>query len=503
MQNLQDPSEIFRRATHAQPQIRALSLGGRLNFLSRLKSLILEKRESIIDRIQAETRKSRSDALMSEIFSTVEHLDFLLKRSEKYLSDRKVHTPLALMGKQSQVWFEPLGTILVISPWNYPFFQAVVPCTLSFVCGNATVYKPSEHTPLKDLMESLFKDAGLQEDWIQVVYGDGTLGRSLIDQKPDKIFFTGSTQTGKAIMAQASQYLIPVELELGGKDPMIVFEDVTLERAVSGAIWGGLTNCGQSCTSVERIFVHSKVYAEFVAECKKQLAHLTQGVDSDGSKDMGEMTASFQVETVRKQLLAAQSANAKITSFGTSDSKFKIAPTLVEIPKDQIQSPLFTEETFGPVLAMTSFETEAEVVEKANQSEYGLSASVWSKDLERAKRVARALKVGNVSINNVMLTEGNSALPFGGVKGSGMGRFRGEFGFYSFSNIKAILIDKDSKKQEANWYPFTAAKYALFTKMMLALFSRGPIALLSFVLSGMGLEALSQKLFKNRSQSIR
>ena len=254
---------VFERSKAAEREISSLTVSQRLKYITALKKLILDEKEKIVDLIQKDTGKGRSDALFSEIFGILDHLTFLEKESIKALKDETVRTPIALMGKKSQLFYEGLGTILIISPWNYPFYQAIVPLTVSFVAGNATIYKPSEFTPLEGLVEDLLFRAGFKEDWVQIVYGDGKTGSSLIDQRPDKIFFTGSVATGKKIMAKASEQLIPVELELGGKDPLIVFEDANIDRAVAGALWGSLTNTGQSCTSVERIYVQETVFAKF------------------------------------------------------------------------------------------------------------------------------------------------------------------------------------------------------------------------------------------------
>jgi acyl-CoA reductase-like NAD-dependent aldehyde dehydrogenase len=489
---------VITNARFVQPQIADLTFAERLERIRVLKDLILEQRESIIDRIQKETRKSRTDALMSEIFPALDHLEYLEKNTYRVLSDRSVSTPIALMGKKSKVFFEPLGVILAISPWNYPFYQAVVPCTLSFVCGNATLLKPSEHTPLQGLIEDLFKKAGFKENWVQVIYGGGSVGQSLLEAGPDKVFFTGSTRTGKKIMESAAKNLVAVELELGGKDPMIVFEDVNLKRAAAGATWGALTNCGQTCTSVERIYVQKSIYEEFKTALLKEFQQIKQGVDLDGSTEIGEMTVDFQAQIIRQHLEDAEKKGAKILTgaeWGRSGGEDvrKIPPILLDSVSPA--SEITHEETFGPTLPLIPFETEKEVIEMANNSEYGLSASVWSKNQARALRVARKLEVGNVSINNVMLSEGNHALPFGGVKNSGFGRYKGEFGFYAFSNIKAVLIDKDSSKIEANWYPYTPTKYQLFTNMMVNLFSRkgGLIRWIRFAVAGLKLESYSNK----------
>ena len=488
-------ADAVERARAGSRALRRLTVAERVRYLTTLREIILRRREAIIDHIQRDTGKSRSDALISEIFGVLDNLAWMEKAAPKALKDRKVHTPIALLGKGSRLWFEPLGTILIISPWNYPFYQAVVPIAAALVTGNTVVYKPSEWTPLTGLLEDLLGEAQVPPSWVVIAYGDGSVGAELIDQQPNKIMFTGSTRTGKKILQQAAQYMIPVELELGGKDPMLVFEDVNLERAAAGAAWGGLTTTGQSCTSVERIYVQESIAEAFKAALVKEVARMKQAIDSDGDADIGAMTADFQVKIVARQVEDAKAKGARFLTGDNWDGASRLIPPMVvdQVGDDML---LMREETFGPVLPLLTFKTEDEAIALANASEYGLTASVWSKDLERAQRVARALVVGGVSINNVMATEANPALPFGGMKGSGYGRYKGEHGLHAFCNVKSVLIDKDSAKIEANWYPYTSEKYRIFTDMMVHLFSGGVANFVKFALTGMKLESYSKKAAK-------
>lgn len=493
----QDIKDIYTLSKKVQPEIKDLGIKKRLEMITNLKALILGHQEVILDRIQQDTGKSRFDAITAEIFGVLDFLDYLGKNAVKMLSDRKVPTPFALIGKKSKIFFEPLGTALLISPWNYPFYQAIVPICQAFIAGNAVIFKPSKATPLKGLIEELLQKAGFSPGWIQVVYGKGSaIGDALIDEKPDKIFLIGSIPVGKRIMKRAARHLIPVELELGGKDPMIIFEDVHIERAVAGAIWGAFTTTGQSCTSVERLFIHEDIYGAFKKQLVKETLKLTQGTDRDGSRDIGAMTTRAQIEEIARQVNDAKKKGAVFLTGETWDGESGFIPPMIiegvtkEMRIDQA-------ENFGPLLPIYSFSSEAEAIEKSNDPVYGLSASVWTDDLYRADRVARSIYTGNVSINNVMLTEGNHALPFGGVRKSGFGRYKGEFGFYAFSNIKSILIDKNSKKMEANWFPYTPEKYALFSNLIRALYSKsGIFSYIKGAFHGLKLESYVSKLYK-------
>lgn len=488
-------ADAFARARGGALSLQRLSLAERVACLERLQDAILDRREEIVDRIQADTGKSRSDALISEIFGVLDNLAWLVRFAPKHLADRKVHTGIALMGKTSWTWYEPLGTILVISPWNYPFYQAIVPIAQAFVCGNTVVYKPSEWTPLESLVEDLLAQAGFAPNWVRVVYGDGAVGADLVDQRPEKVFFTGSTRTGKKILAQAAPLLVPVELELGGKDPMIVFDDVNVDRAAAGAAWGALTTTGQSCTSVERVYVQEPIYDRFRDALVRDVNRLRQETDRDGDADLGAMTTDFQVKVVARQLEDAKAKGARVLTGEDWNGTSRLIPPIV---LDQVTEDMLVarEETFGPMIPLLPFRTEDEVIRRANDSEYGLTASVWTHDLARARRVSRALSAGGVSINNVMATEANPALPFGGVKQSGFGRYKGEHGLHAFCNVKSVLVDKDSAKIEANWYPYTREKYRLFTDLMVDLFGRSPLRLARSALSGMKLERYSKQAAK-------
>jgi aldehyde dehydrogenase (NAD+) len=488
--------QAMRRAREGLRSLRRLNLSERLHHIALLRGVILRRREEIVDRVQRDTGKSRSDALISEIFGVLDNLAWLEAHAAKALADRKQHTPLALMGKTSWTWYEPLGTILVISPWNYPFYQAIVPIACAFATGNSVLYKPSEWTPLEGLIEDLLAEAQFAPNWVQILYGDGTVGAALVDQGPEKIFFTGSTRTGRRILAQAAAKLVPVELELGGKDAMIVFDDATITRAAAGAAWGALTTTGQSCTSVERCYVQRSIYEPFKQELVRQVRQLVQRTDNDGDADLGAMTTDFQVKIIAEQVAAAKAAGAEFLTGGDWSGDSRMIPPMV-VDKLSEEMALVRDETFGPIIPLLPFDSEEEVIRRANDSEYGLTASVWTKDLERAKRVSRALEVGGVSINNVMATEANPALPFGGVKHSGFGRYKGEHGLHAFCSIKSVLVDKDSAKIEANWYPYTKEKYRLFTDLTVNLFGESGLKrLIKFALSGMKLESYSKKAAK-------
>ena len=502
------------RARQAFTVHRTTTVGERLAALRQLGAKIRVERELIIDRVMAEVGKCRTDALIAEILGSLDWLAWLERHAEKILASEKVPTPITLLGKRSKLYHEPIGVALVICPWNYPFHNAITAIAAAIAAGNAVVYKPSEHAPCQGLVEGLLQDLGLLSDLTTVVYGDGQLGAALIDARPDKVFFTGSGVTGARIMERASRQLIPVELELGGKDAMLVFADAATDRAAMGALWGAFTNAGQSCSAVERLLVEERVVETFTC----RLVELCQGLvtsqssqssqpsrssrssqpplDPDGHLDMGRMTVAFQRQIVQEHIDDALAKGARLRCGRRPGGDDLDLPPIV---LDQVTTDMrvWREETFGPVLPVMAFRDEAEALALANDSPYGLCASIFTHDQRLIERLIKGLDVGGISVNNVNMSEGNPGLPFGGCKQSGFGRLRGPEGLLGFTRSKAVLIDGGSpEKIEANWYPYTPEKYRRFGAFLDALYRPGPWRLLRLAriaLHGLRLEAFSQK----------
>lgn len=482
---------IIHTAREAQRQVAKASLRERLDELKQWRLRIGDMREDIVNAITAETGKAKTDALVSEILGVVDYIAWLVKAAPNALGEEKVSTPLALMGKKSRIWYEPKGVVLVISPWNYPFHIAATTIAAAFAAGNSIVLKPSEYTLMRGLFEKTVAGLPLLSRALTVAYGDGALGAELVAAKPDYISFTGSAATGRKIATTAAQLLVPVDLELGGKDAMVVFEDVNIERTAAGALWGGLTNAGQSCTAVEKLYVQRSIYPQMLNTMKRMLAQLVVASDDQGDADLGAITTPFQHEIIVKHLKDAKAKGAEVIGGEVlvEGDKPLLTPALVtEVTDDML---IMQEETFGPVLAVLPFDTEDEVLTAVNSSDFALSASVWSKDIQRARRVAQAIRCGAVSINNVMLTEGNPALPFGGVGESGAGRVKGVEGLRAMARSKAVLIDKQSSKIEANWFPYTREKYALFEQLISAMLG-GIKHFVNFATTGTKLEKQAQ-----------
>ncbi|QRG66869.1 aldehyde dehydrogenase family protein [Brevibacillus choshinensis] len=466
--------QTMLRARSAFASWSKTTLAERLDYLVRLRHYLALHGEELALKISQDTGKVSLEAFMTEIFVTLDTIRFYEKNAHRMLSPQKVPTNLVLWPKKSYIHYKPMGVVAVISPWNYPFQLAVIPVLSALVAGNTVILKPSEVTPATGmLIEELFRAVPLPDGVVSVLHGGREVGQALVSERPDKIFFTGAVATGKKIMAAAAEHLIPVELELGGKDPMIVFEDAHLDRAANAAVWGAFTNSGQVCMSVERLYVHESIYADFLERVKQKASALRQGYPDQA--EIGSMTSPQQIGIVRSHVEEALAKGAAVVLGGsipaTPDSMFLPPTILTNVTADM---KIMQEETFGPVLPIMTFATEDEAVRLANSSPYGLNASVWSQDKTRARRVAEQLESGNVCINDVIISYANPHLPFGGVKQSGIGRYRGPSGLQAFTHSVSIIHDPGTRKREVNWYPYTEDQRRLFIGLTELLYARKP-----------------------------
>jgi len=460
-----DVRAAVARARAAFPAWRDLGVVARLERLRRLGPVIAARGEELAQRISEDTGKPLVESLMTELMSIPLFVEYYRKEAPKVLRRQKVPTSPLFLPRRSYVEHYPRGVVGVISPWNFPFQLAMVPAISALIGGNTVVIKPSEVTPITgEIIREVFDAIGLPDGVVEVVQGDGSTGAALTAADIDMIFFTGSVATGRKVMAAAAEKPIPCELELGGKDALIVCHDAPLERAAKAAVWGGLLNCGQMCTSVERIFVVDAVYDEFLALLKREMAKVKVGAP-DEDADMGPMTFPKQIDTVERHLAAARDAGAEVLVGGRRlderPGQF-FAPTLVTGVTPEME--IYREETFGPVLPVVRVRDEDEAVRLASDHQYGLTGSVWTRDTERGLRLASRVEAGQVNVNDLVLSVGNPALPFGGVKNSGIGRYHGAEGLLSFVHTKAIMVDPAWFQSEPFWYPY-APKMEGMTKL--------------------------------------
>lgn len=455
-----DQEEIklaFNKSLEAQNNWAKNSPAQRIPLLKELREKLADNRQEIIDIICKDTGKVEQEALTADLIPVLRILKYYEKNASKILSRQKRSTPFLAFNNYSYVEYFPRGIIAVISPWNYPLQLAVVPAITALAAGNSVLLKPSEITPLvgKYIAEIFSSLNSGPDNLLQVLQGGGNVGSQIISQNPDMIFFTGSCATGKKIMRQASSNLIPVELELGGKDPLIVFDDANIARAAGGAVYGAFTNTGQLCVSVERAYVQENSADEFIKMVEKKTKSISWKPESP-KRDIGPFTHPDQQKKVKNLINDAldQGANL-IGSLPPKNSESYFFPPLILTDVDHNMK-IMQEEIFGPVLPIMTFQHEEEAIELANDSKFGLNSSIWSEDKGKARRLAGELEAGNVIINDVIRNVGNPSLPFGGVKASGMGRYHGPEGLKNFSNTRSIMVNNNKSAREINWFPFSA-----------------------------------------------
>ncbi|MEP6946011.1 MAG: aldehyde dehydrogenase family protein, partial [Acidobacteriota bacterium] len=384
----------------------------------------------------------------------------------------------ALLGRSSKIVYHPLGVVGIIPAWNYPFSIPLGEAVMALMAGNTVVIKPSELTPFVGLkIGEIFEKAGFPENCVQIVTGDGSTGAALVDAAPDKIMFTGSVATGKKIAAAAAKNLTSVVLELGGKDPMIVFADANLELAASAAVWGAFCNSGQSCSSVERLYVHESVATELTRKIVEKTKQLKQGSGDREDVSIGAMSSERQLKVVYDHVEAFRAAGATIETGGAmlvpgfngpSDATETAAglfyePTVITGVTNDMRG--MREETFGPTLPIATFKTEEEVIRFANDSEFGLTASVWTRDLAKGKRVAEQIEAGSVCVNEVLYTHGIGQTPWGGFKNSGRGRTHGREGLMELVQPQHIHVNRVLLVPNAWWMPYSANAVETFREM--------------------------------------
>lgn len=458
----------FDRARQAQELWQSVSIHHRQSKLVDLKEVILDRFDEISSILESENGKPRFEAMTTEILPTIDLLSFYAKHSHRVLKDQRI--PMRLMKHRKSVLnYWPLGVVTVISPWNYPLYLAIGDIIMAVVAGNAVIFKPSEVTPwIGQKIQQLFDEAAFPKGLVQTLQGTGAVGAAIIRQKPAKIFFTGSVPTGKKIMAQAAENLTPVNLELGGKDAMIVMADADLDVASSAALWGGFANSGQVCASVERVLVHEKVATAFTSLLKEKTGQLRHRTDPNAEYDLGSITFDKQKSIYETQLSEARSAGATVVAGGNfGPNRIFLEPTVVTGKNIETLS-VYNDETFGPVIALTTFSTTNEALEKANSSRYGLLASIYTRDTNLAEKMARQLQVGTVIINDVLYTAGLPETPWGGVKETGFGRTHSEFGLLEFVNVRHIHAPRFGHQQFKNlwWFPYTLAQFNLFRSFL-------------------------------------
>jgi acyl-CoA reductase-like NAD-dependent aldehyde dehydrogenase len=448
---------VVARLRAAQPAWQAMGTQGRAEWLGKWRDWLLDHEDELLTLLQRESGKSWGDASLEV---TVGFINYWAENAAKFLADEDVSPEGAVNAvKKLKVVYEPYPLVGVITPWNGPLSVPLLDIPAALMAGCAVLSKPSEFTPLVwQMAVAGWKEIGAP-DVLDAVFGFGETGSALVELA-DFVMFTGSVNTGRRVAVAAAQRLIPCSLELGGKDAMIVCADADVDRAVEGALWGGFFNAGQICISVERVYVEAPIYDEFVQKLVSRTSQLRQGMDAEKhySSDVGAMATKQQLDIVSRHVDDAVSKGAKVLTGGKgrSDGLFYEPTVMVDVDHGM---DCMREETFGPTLPVMKVGDAREAIEKANDSRFGLSGSVWTRDKAKAMAMARRMNTGFVHVNNVIFGVTQLPLPFGGWNQSGLGsRSGGAAGIRKYCRTKSIVADRVAMNKEVNWYPYTRRK---------------------------------------------
>jgi acyl-CoA reductase-like NAD-dependent aldehyde dehydrogenase len=449
---------VVDEVAQVQPFWAQMTFGDRARYLERAAQVVIDEGDQISDLIVREQGKPRTEAFSMEVMPTIDALTWIARNGPEILAEEEIPiSQMLLKTKHPAFAYEPLGVIGVISPWNYPWSIPLGQVALALMAGNGVVLKPSSHTPL--LAERLcraLERAGVPEGLIRVIHGRGT-GQALTASTAAKIFFTGSATNGRLVGAECARQLKGAVLELSGKDPMIVLPDANIDHAVAGALWGAFANAGQTGSGIERLYVMREVAERFVAALIAGAQRLRLGDPLRWDTEIGPITLPERFEHVRDLVDDALAHGATLRCGGPVESPVGLehgafyAPAILTGVTHEMR--IMREEIFGPVLAVMVVDTEDEAVALANDSEYGLGASVWTADRSKGERFADELQAGMVWINDHLFSHGACQCSWGGVKQSGIGRTHSKFGLYECVNVK-LRVWESSKVRNAWWHPY-------------------------------------------------
>ena len=421
------------RARTAQQRWRDCSFSHRAAVIRRFHDRILDTERLVLDTIQSETGKARRDAF-AELWSVAGTVRYYLAHGQRHLREQR-HRPAVPGVTSARLMLRPYGVVGVITPWNCPFLLGIADSLPALLAGNAVVLKPSELTPLSAILaRDLLVECGLEGGLIPIVHGPGSdVGQALI-REVDYVAFTGGTRTGRKVAMAAGHRLIPCSLELGGKNPMLVLEGSSIEHAVTGLLAGAFSNSGQSCISVERVYVHEPVYERFLEKAVDATSRLKIGWSTDWDMDVGSLISEGHAQKVISHIDDAVEKGATLVAGGARPDLGPtfVAPTILVGVDNRMK--LARDETFGPVVTLERIRDSGDAIRKANDSPYGLNASVWARTRRQGLDIARQLEVGTAGINSTLLAYNSFDVPMGGVRKSGVGRRHGAAGIVRFTS---------------------------------------------------------------------
>ena len=426
------------RARTASAQWAAVGFDGRKQRLAAYRGYLARRMQELSDLVHRENGKPHADAVLEAVLA-VDHIEWAAKHAPKVLGRRRVPSGLMAANQSAYVEYQPLGVIGVIGPWNYPVFTPMGSLAYALAAGNAVVFKPSEHTPGVGLWLARAWATAVPErpEVLQVVTGLGETGAALTRAGVDKIAFTGSAATGRKVMAACAEGLVPVLMECGGKDAMIVDDDADVVAAADAALWGGMSNAGQTCIGIERVYATDAVYDAFVRELTTRAGALRAG--SDRGADYGPITMPGQVDVIRRHIADALASGGRALTGGSVDGALVEPTVLVDVPES---STAVREETFGPTITVARVRDVEEALQRTNATTYGLAGAVFTGSRARGIAIAQRMRSGMTSVNSVIAFASVPSLPFGGVGDSGFGRIHGEDGLKEFTRAKAITAQR-------------------------------------------------------------
>ena len=451
-------NEVKEKAKRAKDAFffwSTLNIDKRIQYLSKIYNLIIEGRDNIAKTITKNNGKPLAESYLTEIASTLQVMEHFIKNGKELLDKKNIRLGPLYPTKKSYISYEPIGTVAMIEPWNYPFYLPFSVITKTLLCGNTFLFKPSSTVSvIGKLIEDILIASGLPEGVSNVVYGNSDLAKCLIEADIDKVVFTGSTSVGKEIASTCAKRLIPLSLELGGKDPAIVLKSTNIDYAARGILWGAVSNCGQACASIERVYVESGIYKEFVEKITHFTNLLKVGDGMSEDTDVGPLINNEQLLKVEEHINDAINKGAKVHTGGKriTGPGFFFEPTVLSNVNHSMK--IMTEETFGPVIPLMKFDGTEEVIKYANDTKYGLSASIWAGDTKATKEMAERLNCGTVWINDSLFLQAHPACPWTGYKESGYG----SLSIYDFLKTKHISTDQGFipglRPKSYWWFPY-------------------------------------------------
>jgi acyl-CoA reductase-like NAD-dependent aldehyde dehydrogenase len=433
-----------------QPFWAQLPLIDRARYMRRAAQAIIDQLDDLAELLSREQGKPRNESYVMELLPTIDSLRWLAEAGPGILEDERIPLPVFIKQKRARFTYEPLGVVGVIAPWNYPWSIPFGEAAVALMAGNGVVLKPASLTPLiGERIQEVFERAGLPEGLVRTIHGGGAVGHALVESSTAKIFFTGSVDVGRGVGVECAQRMKGSVLELGGKDAMIVCADANLSNAISGCLWGGFANAGQTCSGIERVYVVRDVADRFVQGVVEGAQKLRLGDPMEWTTEIGPMVSRDQLEAVRELVDDAVAGGATLHCGGAEEPFFRPA-VLTDVTHDMR---LMREEIFGPVVPIVTVDSEDEAIALANDSDFGLGASVWTMNRAKGERIARRVQAGMVWVNDHMYTHGVCSCSWGGVKDSGLGRSHSKFGLYESVNVKLVTWEP-SRTRDFWWHPY-------------------------------------------------